>query len=84
MVRRDGVDGMTVPQVMAAAGLTRGGFYRHFRSKDDLVAHACAAACAEKDREREQLLAAGPDDRTARRVFIERYLTAAKDVLLDS
>jgi AcrR family transcriptional regulator len=29
---------------MAAAGLTHGGFYRHFESKDQLVAEACAAA----------------------------------------
>jgi TetR/AcrR family transcriptional repressor of nem operon len=27
---------------MAAAGLTQGGFYRHFRSKDQLIAEACA------------------------------------------
>ncbi len=75
MVRRDGVDGMTVPQVMAAAGLTHGGFYRHFTSKDDLVAQACAAACAEKEAEREQILAAAPDEHSARRAFIERYLS---------
>jgi TetR/AcrR family transcriptional repressor of nem operon len=29
---------------MAAAGLTHGGFYRHFESKDQLVAEACDAA----------------------------------------
>jgi TetR/AcrR family transcriptional repressor of nem operon len=29
---------------MGAAGLTHGGFYRHFGSKDQLVAEACAAA----------------------------------------
>jgi NhaP-type Na+/H+ or K+/H+ antiporter len=29
---------------MSAAGLTHGGFYRHFDSKDELVAEACAAA----------------------------------------
>jgi TetR/AcrR family transcriptional regulator, transcriptional repressor for nem operon len=28
----------------AAAGLTHGGFYRHFDSKDQLVAESCAAA----------------------------------------
>src|SRR5205814_8406979 len=32
MVRERGVDGVTVPEVMAAAGLTHGGFYRHFES----------------------------------------------------
>jgi TetR/AcrR family transcriptional repressor of nem operon len=29
---------------MAAAGLTHGGFYRHFGSKDQLVAEACTEA----------------------------------------
>jgi TetR/AcrR family transcriptional repressor of nem operon len=34
----DGIERMGVAQVMAAAGLTVGGFYAHFKSKDDLVA----------------------------------------------
>ena len=29
---------------MKAAGLTHGGFYKHFESKDQLVAEACAEA----------------------------------------
>jgi TetR/AcrR family transcriptional repressor of nem operon len=39
-IRRDGVDRVGVAQVMGAAGLTHGGFYAHFASKDDLVAQA--------------------------------------------
>ncbi len=77
LVRRAGVGGVTVPEVMAAAGLTHGGFYRHFKSKEDLVAQACSAANSEKELERTQILAAGPDERAARRVFIERYLSTA-------
>jgi TetR/AcrR family transcriptional repressor of nem operon len=77
LVRREGVGGVTVPEVMAAAGLTHGGFYRHFRSKEDLVAQACSAACEEKERERADLLEAGPDERAARRAFLERYLSPA-------
>ena len=42
--RRKGIGGAGVNDVMAAAGLTHGGFYRHFASKDQLVAEACAAA----------------------------------------
>jgi len=42
--RRKGIGGAGVNDVMAAAGLTHGGFYRHFDSKDELVAEACAAA----------------------------------------
>jgi TetR/AcrR family transcriptional repressor of nem operon len=32
---------------MAAAGLTHGGFYRHFESKEQLVAEACAVSMDE-------------------------------------
>lgn len=42
--RRNGIAGTGLADLMAAAGLTHGGFYRHFRSKDQLVAEACAAA----------------------------------------
>jgi TetR/AcrR family transcriptional repressor of nem operon len=38
--RRKGLDGLSVPQLMKAAGLTHGGFYRHFASRDDLVTGA--------------------------------------------
>lgn len=41
--RRNGIHATGLNDVMAAAGLTRGGFYRHFQSKDQLVAEACAA-----------------------------------------
>jgi TetR/AcrR family transcriptional regulator, transcriptional repressor for nem operon len=39
-IRTEGVERMGVASVMAAAGLTVGGFYAHFKSKDDLVAEA--------------------------------------------
>ncbi|MBO3679609.1 TetR/AcrR family transcriptional regulator [Streptomyces sp. NEAU-YJ-81] len=48
LVRTHGADKVSVPQAMAAAGLTHGGFYRHFASKDDLIAQACSAAFAER------------------------------------
>jgi TetR/AcrR family transcriptional regulator, transcriptional repressor for nem operon len=41
--RRNGIHATGLNEVMAAAGLTRGGFYRHFQSKERLVAEACAA-----------------------------------------
>ena len=43
-IRAKGVAGVGVAQVMEAAGLTHGGFYAHFGSKDDLVASALAHA----------------------------------------
>ena len=42
--RRNGIDGTGLVDLMAAAGLTHGGFYRHFDSKDQLVTESCAAA----------------------------------------
>lgn len=38
LFRAKGFDGVTVAQVMRRAGLTHGGFYGHFSSKDDLIA----------------------------------------------
>jgi TetR/AcrR family transcriptional regulator, transcriptional repressor for nem operon len=37
LFRSRGFEGASIDQVMAEAGLTRGAFYAHFRSKDDLV-----------------------------------------------
>ena len=42
--KRNGINGIGLSDLMAAAGLTHGGFYRHFDSKDQLVAESCAAA----------------------------------------
>jgi TetR/AcrR family transcriptional repressor of nem operon len=35
--RERGIDGVGVAEIMKQAGLTHGGFYAHFKSKDDLV-----------------------------------------------
>ena len=35
---------ISVPDLMSAAGLTHGGFYRHFESKEELVKEACEGA----------------------------------------
>jgi len=40
MLRERGIEGTSVADLMQAAGLTHGGFYRHFDSKDALVAEA--------------------------------------------
>lgn len=43
-LRRSGIAEASVADIMAAAGLTPGGFYRHFESKDHLVAEALEKA----------------------------------------
>lgn len=47
LFRARGIDATSVADVMSAAGLTVGGFYRHFDSKEDLVAEAIDAASRE-------------------------------------
>jgi TetR/AcrR family transcriptional repressor of nem operon len=46
-MRRDGIDSVSVVELMNEAGLTHGGFYRHFGSRDDLVAEAIDTALAQ-------------------------------------
>ncbi len=45
--RETGVDGVGVADLMKDAGLTHGGFYRHFASRDELVAEAIECALHE-------------------------------------
>jgi TetR/AcrR family transcriptional repressor of nem operon len=44
LFRERGIDGVNVGELMGAAGLTHGGFYRHFASKDELAGLAAAHA----------------------------------------
>jgi TetR/AcrR family transcriptional repressor of nem operon len=46
LFRERGIDGIGVADLMKSAGLTHGGFYGHFKSKDDLIAQACGRAVA--------------------------------------
>lgn len=46
LFRERGFDGIGVAELMKAAGLTHGGFYRHFVSKEDLMAQACTRVLA--------------------------------------
>ena len=46
-VRENGVEGIGVADLMKDAGLTHGGFYRHFASREELVAEAIERALHE-------------------------------------
>ncbi len=53
LFRERGYDGVGVAELMSAAGLTHGGFYKHFGSKADLLAEAMSCGfkqSAEKTR----------------------------------
>ena len=64
LFREHGLDGIGVADLMKSAGLTHGGFYGHFSSKEDLMAQACTRAFArsvekwEKLSEKDQPLSA--------------------------
>ncbi|MEW7848058.1 TetR family transcriptional regulator [Massilia aurea] len=47
LFRERGYDGVGVADLMAAAGFTHGGFYKHFRSKADLMAESAACGIAQ-------------------------------------
>lgn len=72
-LREAGIDGASVADVMRDAGLTHGGFYRHFADKEALVAAAIAAAFAEFAGALADGVAAG--DPVAASRFVELYLS---------
>ncbi|WP_414464118.1 TetR/AcrR family transcriptional regulator [Hyphomicrobium sp. DY-1] len=73
-----GIDGVSVPAVMAEAGLTHGGFYGHFDSKEALVAEACERAFKERRSIYDGIEQRNGADKTSARVeFIKRYTTKA-------
>ena len=73
-IRSEGVDHIGVAQVMARAGLTHGGFYAHFTSKDDLVTQAIEYMF--EDRYAAFFANLGDaDPRIALTRFVDRYLS---------
>jgi len=49
-LRAEGLDSPGVASVMKASGLTVGGFYKHFHSKDELFAEAIAQAFSDSEK----------------------------------
>jgi AcrR family transcriptional regulator len=59
-IRRSGYDGTGVADIMKEAGLTHGGFYAHFASRDALLAEAGSRACAESAALASRVVASAP------------------------
>lgn len=55
LFRERGFDGVGIDTIMQAAGLTHGGFYGHFRSKDDLAAVAVTRALQQSAERQDRL-----------------------------
>ena len=74
-LRRSGYAGTGVADIMKEAGLTHGGFYAHFESRDALLAEAVTKAGRDNAAWFEQRAAAQADSgASALRVVIENYL----------
>jgi len=73
--RERGGDSSGIGTVMKKVGLKKGGFYRHFKSKDDLFVEAVARALDETGRGMVEVAKSAPKGQ-ALRVIIERYLSA--------
>ena len=73
-MRESGVQGPGVAEIMSAAGLTHGGFYKHFASRDELVAEALAKAFADTEAATASLLEDAADPLAA---FVDSYASIA-------
>ena len=73
-IREDGPHQLGVADVMAKAGLTHGGFYAHFKSKDELVAETIAQMFVH-GAERLMRETEGRDPAEALRNYINFYLS---------
>lgn len=62
LFRERGCDGIGVADLMKAAGLTHGGFYGHFASKEDLIGEAAGRVLAASARKWTALVENSPDD----------------------
>jgi TetR/AcrR family transcriptional regulator, transcriptional repressor for nem operon len=72
--REHGGDSSGIGTVMKKVGLTKGGFYRHFKSKDDLFVDAVARAFEQMGSGMMEVAKSAPEGK-ALRAMIEYYLS---------
>ena len=72
--RESGVEGVGVADLMKDAGLTHGGFYRHFESRDELVAEAIERALSDGGRVVEAM---ATNKQATWAKLVDAYLSAA-------
>jgi TetR/AcrR family transcriptional repressor of nem operon len=73
--RAGGLDGISVADLMKEAGLTVGGFYKHFGTREDLVAEAVAVGLG--NWQNRMARAASEDEKPRLGELIDRYLSPA-------
>jgi TetR/AcrR family transcriptional regulator, transcriptional repressor for nem operon len=72
--RAEGIAPVGIANLMSTAGLTHGGFYAHFPSKDDLVIETCRAAFVETLAYLSRAINAAPPG-TKLRALVDTYLS---------
>jgi AcrR family transcriptional regulator len=78
VLRKDGFERVGVADIMKRAGLTHGGFYAHFASRDALLAEALEHAGQDSRRRLAQALRDGAERGvTPFRALVEQYLSDA-------
>ena len=73
-IRRSGYDGTGVADIMKEAGLTHGGFYAHFASREAMLAEAADRAGAESNAVAASVIAAVPADQSLQ-ALLQAYLS---------
>ena len=76
LFRKRGIDAVGVDAIMHAAGLTHGGFYAHFASKEALVAEVSSDSLA-RAAARWERISQEEDSRAALARIVETYLDPA-------
>ncbi|MET9462083.1 TetR/AcrR family transcriptional regulator [Streptomyces canus] len=76
LFRERGVNGISVADLMKSIGLTTGGFYKQFPSKEALITEATRAAFGDLDLLLEAFDTAQGDHDTARGALVDFYLSA--------
>jgi TetR/AcrR family transcriptional regulator, transcriptional repressor for nem operon len=76
LFREHGVDKVSVAELMAAAGLTHGGFYGHFESKEELAGEACRWAFERSVERWKKRIADKDDPGLARAALTDTYLSS--------
>ncbi|MGP4014394.1 TetR/AcrR family transcriptional regulator [Saccharopolyspora sp. 5N708] len=75
LIRERGSTGTSVQELMSSVGLTHGGFYKHFKSKDELLGLAVTAAFGELASQLTQISEDFPDRAQAWRELLGGYLS---------
>ena len=74
--RESGIEGIGVADLMKEAGLTHGGFYRHFASRDELVAEAVEMALRDGGQAVEKIRQLKHPPATVMALLVDGYLSA--------